>query len=108
MALLQVIRADGGVIPTNNYGGQGELQDATVGGTCVERNKGTDKLHLAFRILRRKIRAARVLPGLHQRPLSGKTTKLPFEVLAGVLYWLPGPDPGMFPQTVPSGDQGIL
>ncbi|KAL6823527.1 hypothetical protein V8C40DRAFT_248292 [Trichoderma camerunense] len=44
--------------------------------------------------------------GLRQQPLSDKTTKLPFEVLAGVLYWLPGPDPSRFPQIVPAGDQG--
>ncbi|KAL6802817.1 hypothetical protein GGI42DRAFT_33878 [Trichoderma sp. SZMC 28013] len=43
---------------------------------------------------------------MRQQPLSDKTTKLPFEVLAGVLYWLPGPDPGRFPQIVPAGDQG--
>jgi hypothetical protein len=33
-------------------------------------------------------------------------TQLPFEVLAGVLYWLPGTDPGRFPQMVPRMTRG--
>ncbi|KAL7935884.1 hypothetical protein V8C35DRAFT_298495 [Trichoderma chlorosporum] len=140
-------RSAGGVIPTNSqYGGQGGLQDATVGGACmygyvcihtrtcmcVNVSRIVVRWLCQYHVLSRFMTWFRVddarwmwhfqndsnkdivciphpweIPsGIRQQPLSDKTTKLPFEVLAGVLYWLPGPDPGRFPQTVTGGDQG--